>query len=76
MQLVVVTSPNKTANEARLCMDMHKLGLSRLHLRKPGWSKSDAANFLSQLDASTLKSLVLHDWHDLAGRFSVKVVPG
>ena len=47
-----------------------------LTLTKATWSKSDAASFLSELDASTLRSLVLHDWHDLAGSFPVKVVSG
>ena len=58
-----------------MCREMHQLGLPRLHLRKPGWSKADAVTFLSRLDEGTLRSVVLHDWHDLADEFPVKVRP-
>ena len=55
---------------------MHQLGLPRLHLRKPAWSKSEAVAFLSRLDEGTLRSTVLHDWHELADEFPVKVRSG
>ena len=73
MQLVVITSPQSTPNEAQLCKRMHELGLRRLHLRKPAWSKSEAVTFLSRLDEGTLRSVVLHDWHELADKFPVQV---
>ena len=74
MQLIVITTPLKTPNEPQLCREMCQLGLPRLHLRKPGWNKSEAATFLSKLDEGTLRSVVLHDWHELADEFPVKVL--
>ncbi|KAL3160574.1 hypothetical protein ABBQ32_010512 [Trebouxia sp. C0010 RCD-2024] len=69
---MVITSPLMMPNEPQLCREMCQLGLPRLHLRKPGWSKSEAATFLSRLDEGTLRSVVLHDWHELADKFPVK----
>ena len=74
MHLCVITAPHKVPNEAQLCNDMRKLGLTRLHLRKPGWTKLEAASFLSQLDTGTVDSVILHDWHDLAEEYPVKVL--
>lgn len=73
MQLIVITSPHSTPNEAHICREMHQLGLPRLHLRKPAWSKAEAVTFLARLDEGTLRSVVLHDWHELADEFPVKV---
>ena len=75
MQLVVITSPTSTPHEAVLCNQMCHAGLRRLHLRKPGWKRADASSFLSELDDRTVRSVVLHDWHELVTEFSVKVAP-
>lgn len=72
MQLVVITSPTSTPHEAVLCNQMCHAGLRRLHLRKPGWKRADASSFLSELDDRTVRSVVLHDWHELVTEFSVK----
>ena len=73
MQLVVITSPTRTPNEVSLCKAMHRAGLQRLHVRKPQWGREDACSFLSRLDQATLETVVLHDWHELAADFPVKV---
>ena len=74
MQLVVITAPTSTPQEVTLCNGMQQAGLRRLHLRKPGWDARQAREFLSRLDRSTLQSVVLHDWHELAADFPVKVL--
>ena len=73
MQLVVITSPTHTPHEVSLCNAMHRAGLQRLHVRKPEWGRKDACSFLSRLDQDTLGTVVLHDWHELAADFPVKV---
>ena len=74
MQLVVLTAPTNTPHEVTLCNDMQRAGLRRLHLRKPSWDARQARDFLSRLDRSTLQPVVLHDWHELAADFPVKVL--
>ena len=73
MHLVVITSPTSMPHEIHLCNRMHQAGLKRLHLRKPDWDRADAYSFLSRLDQGTLRTVVLHDWHELATDFPVKV---
>lgn len=73
MHLVVITSPTITPNEVALCNQMHQAGVRRLHLRKLDWQLADARSFLSRLDHRTIESVVLHDWHELAVDYPVKV---
>lgn len=44
---------------------------TRLHLRRPGWSRSETAAWLRQLPAAWLPRIVLHAYPELAREFAV-----
>ena len=52
MQLALITSPNHVSGEAALCNKMTAVGLRRLHLRKPTWSRDDAAELFIDIETT------------------------
>lgn len=72
MHIALITSPNTVSGESVLCNKLCAAGLTRLHLRKPSWTRGDATRFLTQLEPKTLQTVVLHSWHELTADFAVK----
>lgn len=60
MQLIVISSPEAVAQEARLMSEMLAAGLLRLHLRKPAFGRAQMAEYVAQIPARYHPRLVLH----------------
>ena len=66
MQLIVITRPDIYEGETTLVDRLFRLGMPRLHLRKPQASREELAAWIEQVDAPFRSRIVLHDHHPLA----------
>lgn len=64
--LILVTSPEDFADEHVLIERLFELGVSKLHVRKPGRTKQDLDCWLLGLDFSFRKRCILHSDLDTA----------
>lgn len=71
MKLIIITSPAPVAGEISILSELCSLGVYRIHLRRPTWSLSQTKEFLSQLPEECLRSIVLHDHHELVHKFNL-----
>lgn len=71
MQLIVISSPEAVAHEARLMSDMLASGLARLHLRKPHFSQPEMADLIAQIPLRYHTRLVLHSHPDLVSEMKL-----
>ena len=76
MQLIVFSSPELLPKEPALLTAVLDRGLQVLHLRKPGLSRRQYEGILASLSSASRAKLVLHDHHDLAARWDLKVSQG
>ena len=72
MDLIVISAPEHVADEAQVINHLFEAGLTRLHLRKPGWDSEQLTQLLMQIDATHYPAISLHQHHELAGLFSIK----
>lgn len=70
--LIVITSPDKVANESELINQLFAKGLEILHLRKPSWAKPDFEALLKSINPAYKRKVVLHQFHELAAKYNVK----
>jgi thiamine-phosphate pyrophosphorylase len=73
MRLVVITPEAMQPGEPAVARQMMQRGLQTLHLRKPGATRAQLAEYLSELGAPWATRIMLHSHHDLAFDFQVKV---
>ena len=66
MQLVVISHPSEVANEASLINQLFESGLTRFHLRKPGYEEQQLAALLWQIDEQYHHYIALHQHHAMA----------
>jgi thiamine-phosphate pyrophosphorylase len=71
MQLIVISHPDAIANEARLINQLFENGLTRFHLRKPGYDAGQIAGLLRQIDEQYHHYIVLHQHHVIAKEFDI-----
>ena len=72
MQLIVISHPDAIANEARLINQLFESGLTRFHLRKPGYDAGQTAGLLRQINEQYHHYIALHQHHDVAQDFGIK----
>ena len=72
MQLIVISYPDTIANEARLINQLFENGLTRFHLRKPGYDAGQMAGLLEQIDEQYHHYIALHQHHVIAQDFGIK----
>ena len=70
--LIVITSPEKVANESELINQLFAQGLETLHLRKPSWIRPDFEALLKSINPEYKRKVVLHQFHELASKYNVK----
>jgi thiamine-phosphate pyrophosphorylase len=68
-RLLVITAPTALPNEPRLLAELLSAGLSRLHLRKPGWPAAQVESLIQALPAPFHQRLVLHGHPELVRRY-------
>lgn len=72
MKLVVITPEDTLENEHEAIKQLFKAGLHTLHVRKPGFSRKEMADFIKVIPEKYHKKLVLHSHHTLAFTFKIK----
>lgn len=76
MQLIVISSPtplHSAPHEAQLISSVLDRGLQTFHLRKPGCGPKEYEDILAPLSPAARAKMVLHDHHQLAARWGLKV---
>ena len=71
MRTIVITRPDFFADEAALVNRLFAAGMERLHLRKPGASEEQLAEWLRSIDSRYHRSIVLHDCFSLVKSFQL-----
>ena len=69
MRAIVITRPDFFMEEASLVNRLFAAGMERLHLRKPGASEEQLAEWLRSIDSRFHRSIVLHDCFSLVKSF-------
>jgi thiamine-phosphate pyrophosphorylase len=72
MQLVVISNPEAIPNEAGIINRLFEAGLSRFHLRKPGYNAQQVAALLRQIDEQYHHCIALHQHHAVAPYFGIQ----
>ena len=67
----MITRPSFFDGETALVNELFREGLEKLHLRKPGASEQQLAEWLQGIDPEYIGRIVLHDCYGLARRFPV-----
>jgi len=71
MQLIVISSPEKVADEAAIINGLFQAGLSRLHLRKPGSNQQQLCTLLDGIDHAFYNRIALHQHHELGQAYGI-----
>ncbi|UOQ98580.1 thiamine phosphate synthase [Hymenobacter sp. 5317J-9] len=71
MQLIVISPPHAVAHESTLVSEMLAAGLTRFHVRKPGWGLSEMAAYVAAIPAEFHPRLVLHSHHALVAELGL-----
>lgn len=71
MKTLIITRLDYFEGETTLVNELFRLGMERLHLRKPSSTKEEMAEWIDQIDLPFRHLIVLHDHHELAQRFEV-----
>jgi thiamine monophosphate synthase len=74
MKIIIITLPDFFEGEAFFINKFFSDGLETLHLRKPGAQKSDCEKLISQIEPHFYNRIVVHDYFDLAEKYSLKGV--
>lgn len=69
---VVYTNPYYLKGEIEKINDLFEAGLDELHVRKPGYSKSEMTKFIQQVDFKNWSKIVLHSHFDLVLKFNLR----
>lgn len=65
MNIIIITRPDFFDGETALVNRLFRLGMQRLHLRKPGASSDQLSSWIRQIDSDFYHRIVLHDHHSL-----------
>lgn len=67
--VIIITLPDFFDDEASTVNRMFRLGLQRLHLRKPHCTAQELEHLIGEIDPQYHSRLVLHDHHHLATKY-------
>jgi thiamine-phosphate pyrophosphorylase len=70
-ELILITSPELLANETKWVTRLFEEGLKKLHIRKPRYTKSELASYISQIPTKYHSRLILHSHYSLATQYAV-----
>lgn len=73
MDLLAVSPESIYTNEAQRVVELLEAGLDRYHLRKPGWTSTECAQFLAEIPDSWHTAISIHQCYELAKEFDVKI---
>lgn len=72
MQLIVISNSNAIPNEPQIINQLFEAGLTRFHLRKPGYDELQVAELLKQIDEQYHHHIALHQHHAIAKDFGME----
>lgn len=70
-KLILITSAEDFIGEVEALKALYDYGLTRIHLRKPEWSREKTESFLSHLPVDICKIIRLHDHYDLYSQYNL-----
>jgi thiamine-phosphate pyrophosphorylase len=70
-ELIVITPQQTIANELAWMEKLFKAGLKKLHVRKPGFSKSELQKYISMVPRKYHSRIVIHSHYSLIAQFSL-----
>ena len=65
MDVIVITMPEMFPGEADMVNTLFANGMQRLHLRKPGASEQEMAEWIGRIDLPFRQRIIVHDHHRL-----------
>lgn len=71
MRTIIITRPEFFEGETELVNELFRLGMERLHLRKPQATEKEMTEWLDQIDRPFRHLIVLHDYHELAHTYGL-----
>ena len=63
--VIVITKPEMFPGEAEVVNTLFANGMQRLHLRKPGASEEEMAEWIGRIDLPFRQKIIVHDHHRL-----------
>lgn len=69
--MIVITNPIAVSNEIDIIHSLFENGLELLHVRKPDYSETEMASFLTAIGSDYKNKLVLHSHYHLANEFGI-----
>ena len=63
--VIVITKPEMFPGEAEVVNTLFANGMQRLHLRKPGASEQEMAEWIGRIDLPFRQKIIVHDHHRL-----------
>lgn len=70
--IIVISSPEKVANEVGIINTLFEQGLETLHLRKPGYSKAAVEDLIKVIEPKFRPHIVLHQHYTLAIEYQLR----
>ncbi|MCF0191520.1 MAG: thiamine phosphate synthase [Marinilabiliaceae bacterium] len=67
--LILITPPDFIEEEAKIVNRLFKVGVDRLHIRKPMADESDVAHYISQIDSVWYQQISIHYHYNMARHF-------
>jgi len=68
---LLAITPHEQAAELAWLPQLFAAGLRRLHVRKPGWSRTEMAAYVQAIAPQYRRQLVLHSHYDLAPAYAL-----
>lgn len=72
MEIVVITSPDKSQSEIPAVIELFHEGLMTLHVRKPKFSTSKLREYIEAIPEQYHNRVIIHSHHRLALRYNLK----
>lgn len=69
MDLILITNPLKRMGEYDIIFTLFDLGLQKLHIRKPSYSKENIAFFLDQMQQEHRQKITIHHHQSLLDQY-------
>ena len=63
--VIVITKPEMFPGETEVVNTLFANGMQRLHLRKPGASEQEMAEWIGRIDLPFRQRIIVHDHHRL-----------
>ena len=70
--IIVISNPERVADEATVINKLFDAGMELFHLRKPEYTKEELKTLLLKIGSEHYSKIALHQHHELAEEFGIK----